>query len=142
MKRHATRLTILMLLACLGLLLVGCKSGKTTKRGQATLKTTVTYRERIVLPRKAIITVTFEDVSKMDVAATVIAAKTTLPEGTPPYAIDLMYDASKLSENARYAVRARIEENGKLLFTNDTHIDPFAGPAGEPVEIMVKSVAR
>jgi len=133
---------ILSALIIFSLPLVGCKAGTTSKRGQETLKTSVVYRERIILPRKATITVTLEDVSLMDVAATVIAQKSILPEGTPPYSIDLMYNASKIKDGARYAVRARIEENGQLLFINDTHIDPFAGPAGTPVEILVKSVAR
>jgi len=123
--------------------LTGCKTTQGSRStDKATLHTSVIYKERILLPRKATVTVKLQDVSKMDVAAKVIAQSTVLTEGPPPYAIVLMYDASELNENARYAVSARIEENGRLLFINDTHIDPFVVPAGETVEIMVKSVAR
>ena len=142
MENPLIKITVLLAIACLMFPLVGCKGKSASKRGQDALKTSVIYRERIILPRKATVTVAFEDISKMDMAATVIASKTILPEGTPPYFVNITYAASKLNENGRYAVRAKIEENGKLLFVSDTHIDPFAGPAGEPVEILVKSVAR
>jgi len=42
----------------------------------------------------------------------------------------------------RYGLRARIEHEGKLLFTSTEPVDPFAAPAGENIEIMVSMVDR
>lgn len=142
MKTFAQMIFVPALLLALALPTASCKTTSSRSKDTAILKTSVIYRERILLPRKATITVTLEDVSKMDVASTVITRNEILAEGSQPYAVNLEYKANMLNKTARYAVRARIEENGRLLFINDTHIDPFAGPAGETVEILVKSVAR
>ncbi len=142
MKSFLKQNLVLLTLICLLLPLIGCKAGGTTRRGTETLNTKVLYREKIMLPRKATISVTLSDVSKMDAAADVIARKSILPEGPPPYSIPLEYNASRIDPKHRYSVSARIEENGRLLFISDTHIDPFAVPAGEPVEILVRSVER
>ncbi|QJB55513.1 YbaY family lipoprotein [Pseudodesulfovibrio sp. zrk46] len=134
-------LTVAALLIMLIFALPGCKYGK-NQRYQDELKTSVTYTQRIVLPPKAILTVTLEDVSRMDAPSVELGKGTILAEGPPPFMVSVPYDASRLSDSARYAVRARITENNNLLFTSDTHIDPFTGPAGETVEIVVVPVER
>ena len=46
-------------------------------------------------------------------------AKQTIPTNgkTPPYAFALDYDTSAIGANLTYAVQARIEDGGQLLFT-------------------------
>lgn len=112
--------------------------------GSAGLKTisgNIWYRERMMLPPGAEIDVILEDVSRMDVAATVIAQISLKPAGTsPPYAYSLQYDPAKILPNMRYGMRVRIEANGQLMFINTEHIPAFIQASGEPVNIMVSRV--
>lgn len=97
----------------------------------------VWYRERIALPPGAEVHVTLEDQSRMDAPAKVITDYTHIVDGAGPLTFRLVYDPSAIDERMRYGLRAKIEYNGKLLFTSTEHIDPFAGEPGEPVRIMV-----
>jgi putative lipoprotein len=105
-----------------------------------TIEGHVLYRERMMLPPNAEITVTLEDVSKMDVAADVIATTTFPAVGGPPWDFAMEYDPARIDSRHRYAVRARIEVNGQLMFTNTSQIPAFSGAEGEPVEIMVSRI--
>lgn len=127
-----------LLAACLPLL-AGCQTQpRSVVESSAELHGTITYRERMLLPPEAEITVSLEDVSRMDVASTVLAQSSFAADGSPPYAFKLPYDPEALVAGHRYGLRVRIEHEGQLLFSNDTHIDPFAGTAGEPLAIVVR----
>lgn len=139
-KSYLVALAFTILLLCL---LAGCKAYQSPKTPEMSiLKTEVYYRERIMLPPGTTLTVALEDVSKMDVAAVVLSEKTLTIHNAPPYLVDLEYDASAIDERFRYGLRARLEKDGKLLFINTSHIDPFATPTGERVKILVNGVAR
>lgn len=99
----------------------------------------VFYRERIMLRPGAELEVQLEDISRADAMATVITTVTYTLEGGPPYPFSIAYDPARIDPRMRYALRARITEDGALRFTNTEYIDPFA--AG-PVTIMVSAVAR
>jgi len=105
-----------------------------------TIEGHVLYRERMMLPPNAEITVTLEDVSKMDVAADVIATTTFPAVGGPPWDFAMEYDPARIDSRHRYAVRARIEVNGQLMFTNTTQIPAFSAAEGESLEILVSRV--
>ena len=105
-----------------------------------TIEGSVLYRERMMLPPNAEITVTLEDVSKMDVAADIIAIMTFSPAGGPPWDFAMEYDPARIDSRHRYAARARIEVNGQLMFTNTTQIPVFSGAEGKPLEILVSRV--
>ena len=78
----------------------------------------VFYLQRIALPPTAILTVQLADISRQDAPATVIATRTIPTKGqAPPYAFALDYDTTAIDPRFTYAVRARIEDNGQLLFT-------------------------
>ena len=98
----------------------------------------VWYRERIALPPGAEVIVTLEDQSRADAPATVITDYTHVVDSEgPPYSFRLVFDPSAIDERMTYGLRARIEHEGKLLFTSTEHGDPLAGKPGEPVRIMV-----
>lgn len=97
----------------------------------------VWYRERMALPPGAEVIVTLEDQSRADAPATVITDYTHIVDGAGPYSFRLVYDPAAIDERMTYGLRARIEHDGKLMFTSTEHIDPFAGEPGEPVRIMV-----
>ena len=97
---------------------------------------TVIYRERMALPPQATVTVRLEDVSRMDVAADVLAESRFPAESGPPFAFRLDYDPAEITEGRRYALRASIHLEDRLLFTNTEHIPAF-GHEGD-VEILVR----
>ena len=103
----------------------------------------VWYRERIALPPGAVITVTLEDQSRADAPATVMTSYThVVDDRQGPYRFRLVYDPAAIDERMTYGLRARIEQDGQLMFTSTEHIDPFAGEPGEPVRIMVSRQRR
>jgi putative lipoprotein len=102
----------------------------------------VWYRERIALPPGAEVIVTLEDQSRADAPATVITDYTHIVDGQGPYSFRLVYDPAAIDERMTYGLRARIEHDGKLMFSSTEHIDPFAGEPGEPVRIMVSRQGR
>lgn len=106
-----------------------------------TLHGSVWFEERQPPPADgAELLVVLEDVSLMDVAARTIAAKRQRVVGAPPYAFSLEYDPAVLDARGRYSVRVRIEREGRLQFISTSIVDPFAGPAGSPVRVLVTQV--
>lgn len=133
-------LVIIALLLGLGLV-SGCTSkDDSADKGDASIEGSVTYRERMMLPPNAEITVFLEDVAKADVKADRIAKMSVAHEGGPPFEFELEYDKSRITDKGRYALRARIEVDGQLMFTNTEHIPAFDHDPGTPVEIMVSRV--
>ncbi len=98
----------------------------------------VWYRERMLLPPGSELMIALQDVAKMDVKAEVIASERLPLEGAPPYPFKLSYDASKLHQRGQYALLARIENNGQLLFINTERIPAFAE---SPVSVRLDRVA-
>jgi len=95
----------------------------------------VWYRERIALAPGAEVIVTLEDQSRADAPATVITDFTyVVRDQAPPYAFRLVYDPSAIDERMTYGLRARIMQDGELMFTSTEHIEPFTG---ESVRILV-----
>ncbi len=122
--------------------------GENDGLGSETLNIRVVYRERMMIPPTSEIEVVLEDQGKMDVAAERIAETRTQAKGSPPYPITLAYDPARLTAQGTYAVRARIENAGQLMFTSTTFIPAFGvdGRTGsevnDPIEILVERVAR
>lgn len=113
----------LVIATVLGLLMVGCQSNDTAtvQNGVEKVTGTVSYRERIALPKDAVVTVTLQDISFADAPAKVIAKHRFETNGMQvPFEFDLAYHAGKIDPRHRYSVSARIEVNGKLRFINDT----------------------
>jgi len=101
----------------------------------------------MLLPPTATLTVTLEDGAKMDVAAVKVAEATVPIDGAPPYRVTLSHQPSELDPRGRYGVRARIENEGQLMFIS-TRFNPAFGtdgsadsPAHDPVSVMVSRVA-
>ena len=78
---------------------------------------TVTYRERIALPPTAVVEVTLEDVSRVDVASDVIARSDIAWAGQSPIPFEIAYEPAAIDPSRRYGVRARIVDRGQVLFT-------------------------
>jgi len=86
----------------------------------ATLSGTVTFQEAITLSPDATLTVVLADVSRQDVPAKVLAEQIIANPGAPPIPFKLSYDPDAIVPSHSYAVQARIEWEGRLVFINDT----------------------
>ncbi len=90
--------------------------------GMATVSGTVSYRERLALPPDAVLEVQLADVSKQDVAATIVAETSVAAHGRQvPIPFVLPYDPAMIAVNHTYVVRAAIRSDGDLLFTSASH---------------------
>lgn len=81
---------------------------------------TVSYRERIAMPRDAVIIVTLSDSSRMDAPAIEIGAHVIDTPGEVPVPYAVGYDPADIVEGHTYTVRATISEGDDLLWTTDT----------------------
>lgn len=136
-------------------LAAGCSGGKAAgKAGEpasaaaapatggprATLTGTVTYRERVMLPPSAMLTVRLTDVSRQDVAGMVLAEQEISPVRVPA-AFALSYDPASLDSTHTYVLQARIEDDGKLRFINMEQYRVLTrGAPHDSVEVLVKGV--
>ncbi|MEP3331253.1 META domain-containing protein [Sedimentitalea sp.] len=100
------------------------------------------YRERIALLPDSTATITLSDISKQDVAATVIAQTEFAIAGVPaPFELKLAQDS--LNTGNTYALRAIIRDSdGKLRWTTDTihQVDPTQAEADLGL-LMLKQAA-
>ena len=97
---------------------------------------TVAYRGRIALPPAAIVKLQLQDVSRQDVAATIIDSVTIEPNGKQvPLPLTLRYDPARIQENSTYSVQARITVNGNLMFVSDVSYPVIT--RGNPKEVQM-----
>ena len=80
---------------------------------------TLSYLQRVALPPDSEVIVQLRDVSRKDGAAGVMAEQRFTARGQVPLAFELLVEPGKINSLKRYAVSARIERAGKLLFIND-----------------------
>jgi putative lipoprotein len=127
----------------LAALLPGCDAGNTPAGDtpMATITIEAFYRERMMVPPNAQLRVTLSDVSKMDVAATLLTEAVIDNPGAPPYTVSLNYDPTVIDQRMRYAVRAAISVDDQLLFTSTEHIDAFAVGDSDVIKVNMQRVA-
>jgi putative lipoprotein len=105
---------------------------------ESAVKGTATYRERMALPRDAVLEATLEDVSGADAAADVIGQTRVEDPGNPPIRFEIRYDPSRIDPSRRYAVRARIMVGGKPFFTTDQHYPVLTAGKGNEVKLLLR----
>ena len=108
-----------------GAVLMGCQNEPAAQQEQVQAQQTITgnvaYRERIMLPDNAVVTVRLQDVSLMDAPAKLISEQVIETNGAQvPVAFELSYNPSDIKPGHRYSVSARIEVAGELRFITDT----------------------
>lgn len=133
-------------LLSLVLLLAGCSHAQVVPGsggGPTTSQVTgsVTYRERIALPPTAVVTVRLVDVSLADAPSVLVTEQVIRTEGRQvPFEFALAYDASRILPSHSYAVQARIEDGGKLLFISDTMNPVITRDAPSRVDIVLRRI--
>lgn len=112
------------------------------EQSMKSIKGSVWYRERMLPPVGAEILISLVDVARMDVAADVIASKTVAATGGPPWDFVLEYDPAAIHSKGRYALKARLEADGRLFFITTSHIAAFDHDPEEGVEILLSRVSN
>ena len=101
----------------------------------------VFYLQRMALPPAATLSVSLQDVSLADAPAVELARQNGPVQGQVPLAFRLDYDPAKVQPNRRYAVSARIELDGRLMFINtEQHSVKLDGSDPQPLRIKVDPV--
>ncbi len=119
----ASVLAVLLSVACQG----GPASSNATlevpsgRSPNASVKGSVTYRERLALTPGATLVVELRDVSLADAPSRLIASQTIPNPGQVPIRFKVEYNRDDIDSRNRYSVTARVtESDGRLAFTNDT----------------------
>lgn len=101
----------------------------------------VFYLQRIALPPAAVLSVSLQDVSVADAPALVLARQQGPVKDQVPLAFRLDYDPTRIQPNHRYAVSARIELDGKLMFiSTEQHSVKLDGSDPQPLRVKVDPV--
>lgn len=104
---------------------------------------TVTYRERIALPATATVTVKLVDVSRADAPAIVLGEQVMATAGRQvPFSFVIGYDPGGIDPRHTYAVQARIEDGGNLLFISDRHYAVITREAPDRVDMTLTAVRQ
>ncbi|MBJ2346295.1 MULTISPECIES: YbaY family lipoprotein [Pseudomonas] len=120
--------------------LAACQSATPPSATVQTLDGEVFYLQRIALPPTATLTVSLQDVSLADAAAVVIDEQRGPVEGQVPLPFKLSYDPAQVKPGHRYAVSARIEVDGQLMFiTTEQHAVQLDGKDPQPLKIRVNA---
>ena len=107
----------------------------------ATVTGTVAYRERIALTPDAVVEIKLIDVSRMDASAVTIGEQIIDNPGQVPIAFEIEYDPAKIDERFSYAIQARITEDGRLAFINDTRYSVITRGSPTSVDMVLVKVA-
>ena len=105
----------------------------------ASVRGTITYRERIALTPDAVVTVQLRDTSLADAASVLIAEQIISSPGQVPIDFNLHYVSDEIDDRNVYSVSATITEgDGRMAFTNDTAYDVIT--RGNPRRVDMRLV--
>ena len=88
------------------------------------------------------LTVELADVSRQDAPAKVLAEQIIGNPGRSPIPFELSYDPDAIVPNHSYAVQARIEWEGKLVFITDTRHCAITRGCPNTVNVVVVPARR
>ena len=126
-------------LFALSALLGACQSMQPAPK--SSLDGEVFYLQRIALPPTATLSVSLQDVSLADAPAVVLDEQSGPVKGQVPLPFHLNYDPAQVKPGHRYAVSARIEVDGKLMFISTEHHGvQLDGKDPQPLKIRVNAV--
>jgi uncharacterized lipoprotein YbaY/heat shock protein HslJ len=125
-------------LLILGLALISACTTGTPEPATASITGTATYRERMMLPPTAVLEVSLEDVSRADAPADVMARSEVKTTTAPPYSFTVSYDPARIVAGHRYNVRARILDNGTMMFQSDAGYAVLGAGNVTHVDILLK----
>ena len=127
------RICLLLVSLFVILMPLGCSS-------TATVTGTINYVEKIALPAEGVVvTVKIEDVSRADAPAVTIGQQVIENPNQVPIPFEIEYNPADIDERYVYALRARIEVEGKLWFINTSRYAVITrGNPTSDIEVMVQ----
>ena len=130
--------------AALAIALVGCSGmSKIITPPSKTVSGSLTYKERVVLPDDAIITVNLSDISLADAPARVISTVSFPAEGKQvPFDFSLPYSTAQIKGAQTITVSARITHGDKLLFTTKSVNEVLTHGKPSTVKVVLSRVKR
>jgi len=103
---------------------------------------TATFRERMQVPANAVFEASLEDISRAGAPAVLLGRTRIESPGSPPIRFEIPYDGTAIRAAGRYAVRARVTVEGRLVLTTD-RIHPVLGPGqGSRVELILRATGQ
>lgn len=103
----------------------------------AVIHGTITYRPRIALTPEAIVKVWLQDVSRMDVVATILDEVEIRNPGQVPIAFQVRYDPATIQERHRYTLLVKIYEGDRTRFLNATSYPVITQGCTDHCEVVV-----
>jgi len=100
------------------------------------------YTDEIALPEDAKFEVFLEDISLMDAPSISIGETSISPAGQIPIFFTIVYDDENITLGRNYAVRAKITQNNKLLYTTDTVNPVFTSYNAEKLNLVMKRIYK
>ena len=108
------------------------------RQPNASVRGTVSYRERLTLTPGASLVVELRDVSYADAAAPLIARQTISDPGQVPIGFSVEYNRDDIDPRNTYSISARIiESDGRTAFTNDTAYDVITRGNPDRVDMLL-----
>lgn len=127
-----------LLLVAAATLLSACSSAPLASKNS--LDGEVFYLQRIALPPNAVLSVSLQDISLADAPAVVLDEQSGPVKSQVPLPFHLSYDPAQVKPGHRYAVSARIEVDGQLMFiTTEQHPVQLDGKDPQPLKIRVNA---
>ena len=103
----------------------------------------VSYENNDDLSPTAVLTVKLVDISRADAPADVVAQQVIQTSGLQvPIAYEVDYDPSKIDPSHRYAIQARIDDQGSLQYTSDRVYPVLTQGAKDTVSIELTQVPQ
>ena len=130
------KLGLILAIAFAMLLIVGCTKANTVTG-------TLTYLENIALPPQGVvISVKVEEISRADAPAVTIGEQIIEnPSQQVPIPFEVAYNPADIDERFTYAMRIRIEVDGKLWFINTSRYQVITrGFPTSNVEVLLEKV--
>jgi len=106
----------------------------------AAIRGTVTYRERFALSPSAVVVVQLQDISRVDAPGIVVGEQRMDSPGQVPIRFEVRYDPAWIDPQRAYAISARLLQNDRLLFINDTAYYVITRGNPSRVEIVLRPV--
>jgi putative lipoprotein len=82
--------------------------------------------------------VELSDVSRLDAPAVVLSECDVTGGGQVPIPFELLYDEAAIDRRRAYAVRARINVDGRLIFTTKTAVPVITRGHPKQIEIVLR----
>ena len=98
---------------------------------------TITYRPRVALSPQAIVKVWLQDVSKMDVVATILDEVEIRNPGQVPIPFQVRYDPTLIDASHRYTLLVKIYEGDRTRFLNATSYPVITQGCTDHCEVVV-----